>query len=780
MRRLDPWLLAGLVLCGILLFLVAYGDRIAPNEPLFLLINGPARTERPLPPGEPFLFGSDAVGRDLFSLVIVGARTTLAIVVLAGAARVLAGLGLAVGASWLRPLRVVVDAAADIVSAVPSTIVAVFAVLVFARQGAPAFVFVAALLITGWAGPYRVLRAELARLRAAPFTEGAQALGVSRPGLFVRHHLPHLVPVLALSTSQQIAAALVALAELGVIGIFVGPTRSLNVAEAMRVVPLGINTVYTVPDDPEWGGLLALGRGLQNLYVSRWAFLVPGVAIAIAAIAFTLLGVGIARQYRRRNLLHELRTRRALVAVAALALLLAPALVLPPAHADAVELSGTARDAVVAGSDPGQVLAEAKLAVTPVDRSDTRLDQVGGAVLQIDTPVGRTRFTEGPRADFTPLLFGATGGGIVDAPIVFAGWGVSPADFPPNRASVFGPLDFGTVVSDWRDDYATVDVRGAVALILRLPNVAIGRTVVPAPTADTLIASALKRGAAAVLWVDLSRTQSVARGQPDPYRRLIADDPITKHLGQPVFVITVDVADQLLAPVDLRASEILRSQQQGDRSVTDGTSMARPLPERAHLELPIAQVTSQSHSLVALTPAPADAHRLVLWAVAPSASTGSRSAADALSAVVRALAGRDTPPIAFVVFDPRGDPAANAKAVRAVLGSTPIDDVVAIESLGGSSLRFTTVYADLVAAVDEYAARSGARATRTAAVVPPGSPDTGDVMRAAGLTAFVDDHWVLLAGQGPVTAGPDLRADAAAVLGYIVARYAQRAPELIR
>ena len=56
MRRLDPWLLAGLTGCGILLFIATYGDRIAPYEPVFLLINGPAGTDRPLPPGQPFLF----------------------------------------------------------------------------------------------------------------------------------------------------------------------------------------------------------------------------------------------------------------------------------------------------------------------------------------------------------------------------------------------------------------------------------------------------------------------------------------------------------------------------------------------------------------------------------------------------------------------------------------------------------------------------------------------------------------------------------------------------
>ena len=190
--------------------------------------------------------------------------------------------------------------------------------------------------------------------------------------------------------------------------------------------------------------------------------------------------------------------------------------------------------------------------------------------------------------------------------------------------------------------------------------------------------------------------------------------------------------------------------------------------------------TAASHSLVALTPASAGTHRLVIWAVAPSAATGSRSAADVLSALVRALAGRDAPPLAFVLFDPRGDPAANAKAVRAVLGSTPIDDVVAIESLGGTSLRFSTVYADLVPAIDDYAERVGARAARTARVLDPAAPATGDLMRSAGLTPFTDDHWLLISGQGPVTDDGGLREDAAAVVGYIVARYGEHAAELVR
>ena len=780
MRRLDPWLLAGLTLCGLLLFIAVYGDRIAPHEAIFLLINGPTGTERPLPPGQPFVFGSDAVGRDLFSLVLVGARTTLFIVVLAGVARLFAGLALAVLASWVRPLRLLLDGAADIVSAVPSTIVAVIAVLVFSSQGAPAIVFVAALLITGWAGPYRLIRAELARLRSAPYTEGAVALGVDRLELLLRHHLPHLVPVMALSASQQIAAALIALAELGVIGIFVGPTRVLNVAEAMRVLPNGVATSFRVADLPEWGGLLALARSRQDLYVTRWAFLVPGVSIAAAAVAFTILGVGIARYYRRRNLPQDLRSPRTLVAALVLALLIVPAFVLPPPHAEALELAGAARRQAVVGTDPGAVLAEAHLAVTPVDRTDTRLQQVGTAVLQVDGPSGRRTYTEGAAADFTPLLIGSAGGGVVDAPVVFVGWGISPADFPPQRRSAFSTGDFGTAVSTWDDDFAKVDVRGKVALIFRLPNIRTGRNFIPAPTADTVMQSALKRGAAAILWVDASRTLTLDRGQPDPYRRLVLDDPIQKADGVPIFLITTATADRLLESAATSATDILRAQLQGDVAMTSGRSLARELPDRAHLELPIAPVSTSSHSLVALTPAPAGAHRLIIWAVAPSRATGSRSAAEALIALVRALAGRPTPPLAFVIFDPRGDPFANAKAVRAALGSTVIDDVFAIESLGGTRLRFSTTYGDLVPAIDVYAERVGAAFVRTANGLPLDTPATGDLMNAAGLSVFTDEHWVLISGQGPVTDADDLRDDAAAVLAYVVARYADRAPELVR
>src|SRR6266511_3847396 len=235
MRRIDPWFAVGLVAFFALLFVALFGERIALYESIYFVVDrGDLR--RPFAPGEVFPLGSDVLGRDLLSLVLAGARATLIIAVVAGLLRVLAGLAIAVAASWWLPLRDFVDSLAEIVSAVPATLVAVLIVLIFIRGDTQIFTFVGALLVTGWAGPYRVARVEIDRLRGSPFTESALALGVRRTPLFARHHVPHLVPILAISTAQQAVASLVAVAELGVLGIFVGATKLVTLTESATVI----------------------------------------------------------------------------------------------------------------------------------------------------------------------------------------------------------------------------------------------------------------------------------------------------------------------------------------------------------------------------------------------------------------------------------------------------------------------------------------------------------------------------------------------------------------
>lgn len=778
---MDPWLVVGSAIGLALLGVAFYGDRIAPSEPIFLLVNGPAGTERPLPPGQPFVFGSDAYGRDLWSLVLVGARTTLAIVTVAGLARVALGAVLAVLGSWSRSTRLLLDALADLVSAVPSTVVAVLVVLVLAGQGAPTLVFAGALLVTGWAGPYRLLRSELDRLRVSLFTEGAHALGVRRVDLLLRHHLPHLIPVLALSASQQIATALVALAELGVLGIFVGPTRTIVLGAAVRGVT-GLNNGGLVSDIPEWGGLLAIGRGIQNLYVTRWAFLVPGAAIAGSAVGITILGLGIARQYRRGNLLHDLAGRRTLLVTGLLLLAIVPSFVLPDRHTVAVERGNAAREQLQVGADPETVLVCAGLTVTAVDRETTTLRQTGPAHVAVDRPEGGgVALSEGRQSDFLPVLYGPASGGTVRAPVVFAGWGLSPGDFPPAIRSPFAPADLGALISTWEDDYATVDVRGKVVVLVRLPIVRAGRTAAQGPAPEQLLSKAIARGPSAVLLIDgtFGQTAGFGVGSVDAYTRLGLDDPISSATGIPTFVLSAAAGDRILAPIGLRPTEVFRAIAQGDVSFTAGHSLAQAVPGTASIELPVGTVHATSHSVVALSPARPDGHRLVLWAMAPSSVDGMRGASDALAALLRAIDPRASPGLAFVLFDPRGDPVTNAKAVKAVLGPGSVDVVFVVDTLAGSRLTFQTTYGDLIPVIDDYASRSGAVSARTTRTLDPDQPATGDLMRETGIGAFVDWHWLLIRSSGPSRTDPGVRGDAAAVLGYAVARFEANAPELV-
>jgi len=73
---IDPWLLLGLVAFFALMVAALFGERIAPNEPIYFVVEH-GRDPRPYEPGIVFPFGSDVLGRDLFSLVLTGARARL-------------------------------------------------------------------------------------------------------------------------------------------------------------------------------------------------------------------------------------------------------------------------------------------------------------------------------------------------------------------------------------------------------------------------------------------------------------------------------------------------------------------------------------------------------------------------------------------------------------------------------------------------------------------------------------------------------------------------------
>lgn len=796
-RPLDPWLAIGVALLFLLLVVAAFGDRIAPFDPGYSVVRGPAGELRPLAPGAPFALGSDLAGRDLGSVVLHGARTTLSVAVTAGLARLLLGLALAVLAIRLRPVRPLLDGIADLVSAVPSTLVAVVIVLALAGTGVDLAVVVGALLATGWSGPYRIARSELSRLRQAPFSEGARALGVGPLALVARHHVPHLVPVLAASASQQVTASLVALAELGVLAVFASPTRTLDFSESG-----GGTAMVPITDRPEWGALLAMARSVQDLYLTRWTFLVPGIAMALAAVAFAITGVGISRQYRRRNLLQEARSPIAGVLLVLFVITAITPAFLPPRHAMA---NAWAAQAQAAARTPFGISAELLrgAGLEPVgsesyvvERTSEAIRPAAPAAITIRTSAGDHDLREGwgPSQDFVPVLFRGSGGATVDASVVFAGWGISPGDFPPRPPTgPFSATDFGTEVKDWADDYSGLDVRGKIVLILKLPSLQPGpnRALVPGPDLQTSVANATKRGAAAVLFVEPGRVaaeSSRARGTQNPYRRLVELDPVDRIQGVPAVIVDLRVADELLAPAGLSASKLLAelvtavdprgaiTRASGPRTndVRFGRSFARPLPATARVSLTLAMTMLTSRSWLAATPAaPHDERALVVWGTTRSLLDGDPGGSAALLTVLAALRGRELPPLILVLFDPGADPIPDARAIVSRFAGRRIDLVVGLDTLRGDRLRFITQRGEIQLFVDEFARDAGLPFQRTVT-----SKSVDDLGWVTGLEALVRQRTLLVLGIGDPRS--DVVADGAAFLAYLLGRYAERAPELAR
>jgi peptide/nickel transport system permease protein len=802
----DPLTVLGFIAFFGLVFVALFGERLAPHESIYFVVEH-GSDPRPYDPGLVFPLGSDVLGRDIVSLVLAGARQSLTIILLAGTARVLVGVLVAAVSSWWRPTRIAIETIAALVSAIPATLVALVIVRVFVKTAdASIGVFIGALLLIGWAGPYRVIRAEVDRLARAPFTQGAVALGVGKWRLFWRHQLPHLVPVIALNLSQQVIASLVLLAELGVVGAFVGVTRLINIEESLHVVQFGVVNGALIADPPEWGGLLAGARTVESLWTTRWLILVPGLAFALTALAVAAIGFALARRYARRDIVEDVRRpATAALGLAVLMIVVASSLV-PERYAAARAWATAARAEIGPTLDTERAFASANLrplgSSFAVERTYDSVVQTAPASVAVGgLTVGEAwpRPT-GPRAQavlkMEPFVTANTGGGHVEGSLVFVGRGLSPAEYPPQPRNPFqlGSLDLGTSIQDYADEYAGIDVRGKVVLMVRFLGVAGGipprerfrrlrsRGSVPGIPAADSIAGAIKRGAAAVLFVDRDLNSyddgadftTTLTGGLDPYRRVARDAPAANTSSVPVIVLSETTGKALAAAAGLDLTPFVDCSNPGICPALDlvgstfyTESHSRALGLTARVDVPLTRTTAAARSYVGEVPGVAiDAPRVVVWA--PRKAAAAHPSSDVLAILARTLGSRGAPFI-FVDFDPAVDPRANARAISEVLGPRRIDLVVVIDDLDGEALRFTTANGDLIPAFDLYADKADARHVTTTATTPIGGlPD---------VVPFIDQRTVVMSGSGGAS---DLRPDAVAVIGYLAGRIALGAEELRR
>jgi peptide/nickel transport system permease protein len=263
-RGLSPHRLAlAMLLCLVLAVLLV--PALADRDPLAI---EDVLARRLVPPlhhdagGAFHLLGTDRFGRDLFVRMMLAGRLSL-LVGVAGAG--LAGLvGTLAGAiaAWRGGLmdRLLMGAA-DFLLALPRLVLLLVGVALW-QPGLTTIL--AVLVVTGWMGVARLVRAEVIAVRARPFVPAAEALGARPLRVLVRHVLPNAVgPALVATT--------------------LGVGNAILLESGLSFLGLGIQ-----PPAPSWGNMIAGGRDL--LVVAPWVALAPGIALVITVLAVSVLG----------------------------------------------------------------------------------------------------------------------------------------------------------------------------------------------------------------------------------------------------------------------------------------------------------------------------------------------------------------------------------------------------------------------------------------------------------------------------------------------------------
>jgi peptide/nickel transport system permease protein len=258
--RRNPAAMAGLIIVVALLVVAALAPLIAPYDPL-----AQALANRLKPPSSFNWFGTDSLGRDIFSRIVYGTRVTLVIVMLVvitvGPIGLLIGCAAGYLGGWVDTVLMRIT---DVFLAFPRLVLA----LAFVAALGPGLEnAVIAIAFTAWPPYARVARAETLIIRKADYISAVRLQGASQWRIVWRHVVPMCMPSLIVRTTLDMAGIILTAAGLGFLGLGAQP-------------PI-----------PEWGAMISAGR--EQIFDQWWVATFPGLAICVVALGFNLLGDGL-------------------------------------------------------------------------------------------------------------------------------------------------------------------------------------------------------------------------------------------------------------------------------------------------------------------------------------------------------------------------------------------------------------------------------------------------------------------------------------------------------
>lgn len=253
--------LFGIIVITVMTGAALFAPVVATHDPVEVDLSAEARLQ---PPSAGHFFGTDNLGRDVFSRMVYGARISLSVGFIAVFISLVIGLLLG-GLSgyyggWVDSviMRVV-----EVMYCFPTF----FLIMMVITFLGPSIVNVMVVIgLTSWAGLCRLVRAEFLTLRERDFVWSARVHGVSDMRIIFRHILPNAMAPVYVSATLSVGGAIL-------------------VESALSFLGLGVQIPV-----PSWGNILTAGRNYMDY--AWWLMLFPGLAILITVLAFNLIGEG--------------------------------------------------------------------------------------------------------------------------------------------------------------------------------------------------------------------------------------------------------------------------------------------------------------------------------------------------------------------------------------------------------------------------------------------------------------------------------------------------------
>jgi peptide/nickel transport system permease protein len=268
--RRDRAAMLGAALVLIITLTALFASYLAPHDPAEQFRDGLTPDGQPIPStllhgSTRFPLGTDANGRDLLSRILLGARVSLLVGMLANTLAVSLGTMIGSIAAFFRGnIESLLMRFTDVMMAFPTLLLAMTLVAILKPS---IWIIIVVIGAVYWTWISRVVYSQVVALRDRDFVTATRALGAGRLFIVIRHILPQLIPTIIVWGTLGIATNVMLEASLSYLGIGVQPPT------------------------PSWGGMIQQG---QSFYRSApWLVIFPGLAIMLTVFAFNLLGDGL-------------------------------------------------------------------------------------------------------------------------------------------------------------------------------------------------------------------------------------------------------------------------------------------------------------------------------------------------------------------------------------------------------------------------------------------------------------------------------------------------------